>query len=1504
MSIMASSSSGLGLLSSLDSAKSIPLLQGASDYAVWRMKIQLAMSEDIGADVLFSTAKGDLDGMKAFSERISKVTDVVRLRLKHASPEQKISDEDLLLDVALADADKKLARVIIMRVNPSIAQHFQDAFQSSPKNLASGVFLLNYLDIVYGREEKQDPAKRSVELRFLDLLHFIRSFPTSKITPVQLVSDVRMRFAELAAIPKVAAVKDNVISPQLESIVASQLLQILGTIARFSSVCEKFYLVVNGGSFPSDKRDMSFLENIENEVLAVERVRASSGAAAASASKSPSQGARPGAAQAAQGQSRGGSRARSGRGGRSAGGNDATPRPPGAIAVKSRVHVAASVAENKQDDAYVSPVSVSDFVRASSQHNVRVSAAIKSMRTLPQAAFLVDSGATHHCVRLKGLFKTFRPMRTVIQLAAGGKECVATGCGEVLLRVVSEAGKEVELVLKDALYVPSMTNNIFSTNAFTAASAEHHVSLQQDRACITVQGGVKVILANDPAGQNNSGGDDKKRLLWLMHTTIRRKVQGNKPSTEAAATKAVADVLLLHRQLGHRNMSECLALARKRGYACAGLVPESPALFCEVCKLAKLKHTAIAKLAARDPKLRPGEIIHMDLKGPLPELSVSGAVLAAVFVDEATRWTVVKEVVSKTKIVEVVSAAFEEFAMAGIHVGENTILHGDSENVLTGREMRTFLASRRMILRSSPPHTHQRNGIAERAIQTLFDTTTAMLLDAQMPKKFWFYAVTYASYIHNRSATTALGGKSPFEVVTGRVPDLNRAEVFGCKVFVRAEERQALDPKARVGVFVGVNESSDSARVLVFDRQRLVVMSTVHCVFESHVSGYAQFAETQEQSGKKKKSKKKAGEPGPAGSDDAGNDLWLVQEILGERKHRKKLQYHVRWAGYDGESDSWEPESFLRETDALRAYLDKKGKVGADEVKVAMAASVTTDNSVNKDVDSQSKAQTANVQIGSQTVSIPKSYSQAMKSEQHLEWAAAIQAEIDALVDNETFETVPRVEFEASGHKLLSTMWVFTVKSSDDDSLPRYKARLVARGDRQEAEIDFTEVYSPVVDYLTLRSMLAIACLRDYDLEQMDAKTAFLNARLEEDIYVEIPQGFQANPGHVLRLSKSLYGLKQAPRVWNEMLHKFLTEEQGLVQSKVDPCLYFVPGKLWVAIWVDDFLIMSADTVLKQNFKQAISAKFKMHDLGPVSRFLGLEIVRDRNNRTLSVTATKQISEMLHNFHMSDCKGAQSPLPSGFEGFKPLDEDETPLSSKVYPYRGIVGSLLYVATLVRPDISFVVSQLARFQERPGMVHWETAKHVLRYLKATQSIGLHYSAENVTALSAGDAMATQQVSHPADVPHGYVDASWGEDSSTRRSQTGLVFKLANAAILWATRLQTTVAQSSTEAEYLALSDAARLAATVRNVLSELLSVRVRTIDLYEDNQSTIKMALNLKSSLRTKHIDIRHHYVKECVGKGELRLHYIPTAVQAADCLTKGVDRVKSSLFRQIILGKH
>jgi hypothetical protein len=347
-----------------------------------------------------------------------------------------------------------------------------------------------------------------------------------------------------------------------------------------------------------------------------------------------------------------------------------------------------------------------------------------------------------------------------------------------------------------------------------------------------------------------------------------------------------------------------------------------------------------------------------------------------------------------------------------------------------------------------------------------------------------------------------------------------------------------------------------------------------------------------------------------------------------------------------------------------------------------------------------------------------------------------------------------------------------------------------------------------------------------------------------------------------------VYGLKQSSRNWNDKVHHTLIE-MGYKKSDYESCVYFkITGERMViiAVYVDDFFVFFNDLTEVIHLKEKLMGRFQMKDLGEVSHFLGMRVTRDRCKNTIKIDQRQYIVELLKRFGLENAKTALTPIEVNLK----LDSSSNPENN--FPYQNLIGSLLYISVCSRPDIMFAVNFLSRFNVSYSKEHWEYAKRVLRYLKRTIDLGLVYS-QNKSEIV------------------GYVDADWADDASDRRSYTGYVFMYAGAAVSWECRKQRTVALSSTEAEYMAISDAAKEAVYLKGLVGELLG-NCGAINIYNDNQSAQKIATNPVFHNRTKHIDVRHHFVREVVSNEQVNLMYLTTSEMIADVMTKGLNSAK------------
>jgi len=360
---------------------------------------------------------------------------------------------------------------------------------------------------------------------------------------------------------------------------------------------------------------------------------------------------------------------------------------------------------------------------------------------------------------------------------------------------------------------------------------------------------------------------------------------------------------------------------------------------------------------------------------------------------------------------------------------------------------------------------------------------------------------------------------------------------------------------------------------------------------------------------------------------------------------------------------------------------------------------------------------------------------------------------------------------------VVSCKWILKSKVNPDGSLARRKARLVARGFSQTHGVDYFETFSPVVRYESVRCILSLAAAKKMDIVQFDVKTAFLNGDLKEEVFMSQPEGYEDGSGRVCKLNRSIYGLKQSSRNWNEKFNSFLSGE-GLVATAEDTCVFVRHnGKetLIVCLYVDDGLVCGTNKGEVASFLKSLESVFEI-TAGSPEQYVGMEISRDKNAGTISISQTGYISRVLQRFGMMECKSVATPMTAGIK----LQVED---SKEVFqcPYREAIGCLNYISCVSRPDITYAINCLARYSNDPKKVHWRAVKRVMQYLKGTKDKKLLFGSDRELVLT------------------GHCDSDWGGEEDQRRSTTGYVFSLTGGPVSWCSRLQRTTALSVTEAE---------------------------------------------------------------------------------------------------------
>ncbi|KAF7493789.1 Copia protein [Sarcoptes scabiei] len=482
---------------------------------------------------------------------------------------------------------------------------------------------------------------------------------------------------------------------------------------------------------------------------------------------------------------------------------------------------------------------------------------------------------------------------------------------------------------------------------------------------------------------------------------------------------------------------------------------------------------------------------------------------------------------------------------------------------------------------------------------------------------------------------------------------------------------------------------------------------------------------------------------------------------------------------------------------------------------------------------------------------VPINYDDAMRSNDKEDWNSAIIEETESLRNHEVYE-----EVEFDNQRFIDTKWVFTEKRDANGLIVRRKARLVAKGFSQRVGIDFDETYAPVCEKNSLRIMLTLAAVRNWCVHHLDIKTAFLNGNLEEEVYVRPPHPLRKE-GKIWKLKKSLYGLKQSPRNWHKFLNDILINN-GFMASKTEPCLYLKEDCL-LLVYVDDILVSSKDIETIESVKILLAERVEVHDLKEVNKFLNINICK-RDGQFL-LDQESYIMQLAEKFGQKNCRKVCQPLPSGIGELSKVKKDP----NCVRPIRCLLGALLYIANVTRPDISASVSFLSRFTEQPSELLWKSLCQVLRFLVWTsdRKLCLGKRSEKVLEL--------------------YVDSDFASDVVTRKSQTGFIIKLYGSSILWVSKKQSTISLSSSEAEYVALASGVSSMLGVMNLLKEIGLTPALPLPVFEDNQPCISMA---ETGTRVKHIDVKYHFIRELIERQIIVIKYISTQEQVADVLTK------------------
>ena len=793
-------------------------------------------------------------------------------------------------------------------------------------------------------------------------------------------------------------------------------------------------------------------------------------------------------------------------------------------------------------------------------------------------------------------------------------------------------------------------------------------------------------------------------------------------------------------------------------------------LVCAPCRHGKM-------IAASHPPVKqvmtdhPGELLHMDTVGPSRVRSAGGKWYVLVIVDDFSRY-------SWVFFMETKDEAFSHFRDLILRLKNEFPRHAmraiRSDN---GKEFKNalfsaFCAEHGLEHQFSSPYVPQQNGVVERKNRTLVEMARTMLDEHRTPRKYWAEAINTACHVSNRIFLRSILNKPSYELRFGRAPKVSHFRVFGCRCFILKQGNlDKFESRSSDGIFLGYALHSRAYRVLNLETNKII--ETCEVTFDETMPCTTPVFET-------------------AGEQELSESIFVDEDFP---------------APVDDDDIGLHPSPAVQELPSASTTLTEGPSIGPDATTASTSAAPLHDQAeapavVEGEAASEREAprhiqrrHPSQQMIGSLHERTTRSRSNQISHFAHSafvanfepkdvghalsdsNWVNAMHEELENFERNQVWVLVD----PPTGCHPIGTKWVFKNKQGEDGLVVRNKARLVAQGYSQKEGIDYEETFAPVARLEAIRILLAFAASKGFKLFQMDVKSAFLNGYIEEEVYVRQPPGFE-NPKHpdrVYKLYKALYGLKQAPRAWYARLKTFLLKN-GFEMGSVDKTLFLLKhgnNFLLVQIYVDDIIFVGSSHALVAKFAETMSREFEMSMMGELNFFLGLQIKQAKEGTF--VHQSKYTKDVLRKFDMSDAKPMSTPMPVSAA----LDADENGEAVDQKEYRSMIGSLLYL-TATRPDIQFAVCLCARFQASPRTSHRQAVKRIMRYLRFTPEHGLWYSASATLTL------------------RGYSDADFAGCRIDRKSTSGTCQFLGSSLVCWSSRKQSSVAQSTTEAEYVA------------------------------------------------------------------------------------------------------
>ncbi|RDB21876.1 Retrovirus-related Pol polyprotein from transposon TNT 1-94 [Hypsizygus marmoreus] len=1072
-----------------------------------------------------------------------------------------------------------------------------------------------------------------------------------------------------------------------------------------------------------------------------------------------------------------------------------------------------------------------------------------------------DSAASEHFFASREDFETYGPVAeggAGAGTTANGGEFFIQGTGRVR-KVIMYDGKLNELTFENALHAPNLTHNLLSIGCL-------------DRK------GCSVLFGRGSATFYNPGGIPFMRGEAHNTTMYRLDFVTTPAALSARSNTRPTDIETWHRRLGH--VGESILQTMIRGNLVEGLDVTKKTTHgrCEDCIMGKHARRPFDEVVI--PESRVNERACFDLWGPARVPTTSGKTYMMLGADQGGAG--VKGYFLSDKTMATTAEVLANYHVESERQTGNQLLYirTDEGKEFINSLWKAYCEKFGIIHETTAPYSSSANGVAERGNRTVLDRGRSMMIDAGIPAHYWGEAMATAIYLMQFIPSSRHPGMTPYEITLGKKPDISYLRPFGCRAYAKVPEElggSKLDPRSVKCVLVGYFGRGDYK---LLDRTSGRIFRSRDVIFEEGFSHRTLSA---------------AEGPSVAGENPELDDF-LPPDIppAGPVAVAAPAQPELNVPRRSGRIRI--PTTAAREAEETEDRIREGAAQGLDWAHddEALSNSAIATHSGRLD---NTRVPLAFATIPENNVHwVPRSYSEAMTQPEL--WKEPMDKEIGRMHERKVWTLVERPK----GARTMKNQWTFANKYNENGDIVSRKARLVAKGFSQIPGVDFFASYASVVRYESLRINLALGTVNNMELWQVDYTSAYLNSPNQVPMLMEQPEGYEVKPSDVYEVlpgagvrvednekddderslvalvDKAIYGTMDGAYNW----WKTLDTEMGRIGYKRSRADQSVRSRVVkeeqtiTSTYTDDVTGMSSTIEGAAKAKQELGQKYDLKDLGELKLVLGIRVDRDRSIGLLTLSQEEYLKRVLERHGMSNCSPKYTPLPPGII----LTKSQSPTTAEEHnymkdkPYREVLGAVMYAQIATRPDLSFAVASLSRFSSDPGKAHWQALMHVLQYIKATLHYKLRYGG----------------VGYNSFTPYGYVDSDYAADTDTRRSVSGHVFLQAGGPSAWGSKYQATVAMSTTEAEYMAISRAVQQLQWMFSSLAEIGFPQARPAKLYADNAGAISLTENTKGNARIKHIDIRHHYVRDRVEDGDISITFVPSTDNLADLFTKPLPR--------------